>query len=186
VPRWKKNGDQSRRCVATAHKTGRQCEWSALPGKDRCAWHGGGAVVLTGRYSRYLGRTLASAMESMDGETDLTEELRLARTLLGRTLELMQALSEKPLLEMACCREAARLVADVRDVARAVDEQQQRRSITPEQVALVVSNILRVLTKYVGSDVLEAVSRDMRETKWPGGVACLPHREALGECASGS
>lgn len=183
---WSATDGGARRCVGVSHKTGDRCKCSAVPGKDRCVWHGGGAIVLTGQYSKYLGTTLKQAVEGASTDTALVDELRLARGVLARALQLTEAMSERPALEMACLQSVGRMIADVREVAKSIDEQEARRSITPEQVTLVIHNILRVLTRHVTPNVLERVAEEMQGMKWPGGISCLPYEEAIGECISGT
>lgn len=166
-------------CVATSSASGRRCKLQALPGKDRCAWHGGAAPVITGQYSKYLKKTLREAVDEASGDTSLVDELRLARGILTRTLVLAQSVSDRPSLEMACLNEVQRQIADVRAIVEAIDRQNERRSITPEQVELVIGSVLRVLTRHLDQDTLDAVAREMMEMKWPGGVAALPCRTAV-------
>ena len=167
-------------CVATSSASGLRCRLQALPGKDRCVWHGGATPVVTGQYSKYLTKTLRAAVEEASTEVTLVEELRLARGVLARTLQLAEAVADRPTLEMACLGEVQKQVADVRAIVESIDRQNERRSITPEQVELVVGGILRVLVKHVDPAVLDRVAAEMRDMKWPGGVYALPCRTAAG------
>lgn len=166
-------------CVATSNASGERCKLQALPGKDRCTWHGGAAPVITGQYSKYLKKTLRDAVEEASGDTSLVDELRLARGVLTRTLVLAQAVSDRPSLEMACLGEVQKQIADVRAIVEAIERSNERRSITPEQVELVIGGMLRVLTKHLDQDTLDKVAREMMDMKWPGGVYALPCRTAV-------
>lgn len=163
-----------RRCTYI-RSTGERCKKSAIMGKDKCGDHGGLTPVQHGGYSKYLKATMREALaDAANASDDIRDELDLSRALLRRALQLyeraVKQLESRPLSEIAVLRELQEHSKTVSTLAEQQAKIVERRSITPEQVEVVLHGILRVLQRHVSDSVLRSVAADMREIKWPAGV----------------
>lgn len=172
--RFKRGGGTSQagrgRCRARAKHNGERCGNAAVEGKDVCWIHGGRTPVTNGRYSKYLGRSLAQAVEAADPGSSLHEELALQRTLLGRAVQLLEEFAEHPGLELEALGRVQRMVAECRATAAEIARAQERTAIQPEQVEFVLAGLLRVLQRRLTADQLREVADELRDIRWPAGV----------------
>ena len=120
-----------------------------------------------GLYSKYIRTTLGAALSSSD--KSLLSELEAGRAMLVRVLELAESYRGKP-AEFLATDMARRMTDLVRRIALTIAKIEDMRSITPEQVEMVLANITRALSRHVQPDVMSRVLEDLRGMPWPTGV----------------
>lgn len=140
--------------------------------------HGGRTPVKTGRYSKYIKETLASALDA--GSADLSGELGLARAMLDRVSELAVEFrnnGQGTAGEIITTDLARKLLGVTAKIAKTLVVIEQVRSISPQQVELVLGNIVRALQRHVEPDKLKLVINELRSMPWPADIDVVQNEQ---------
>lgn len=163
-------------------KTGERCRNWAAPGFKVCWAHGVGRKDSMRRQRRYMFNseklsTLFERMASDPDRLDLTEELGLLRTILATITERTKKLNASDTASMLM------LAADITRTAGVLSriEKDMESSITIEQIQVIADQFISIVARHVKDNtVLEAIQKDLFETRVPNANGCFDDKSIPG------
>jgi hypothetical protein len=162
-----------KQCNAKSKQTQVRCEYSACEDKDKCRFHGGKTGVVTGIYSKYLTGQLSDAIQAVEVERpQLDSELELLRALLAQTTQFLNLCQSIKVIEQlplwATLLDMIKsLVGEIRSCEETINRMNDRQSITPEQVSIVISSLTKLLVKHVDKSKMKTLSSEFDKIPWP-------------------
>ena len=151
----------SKRCGAKT-RSGKPCRQWAMP-NGRCKMHGGKSIVIHGRYSVAMRRSLSDKLERFEQAPvdDLTNELAMLRALTDEYLSRFETGIKLSANDM---RVLGDFLESVGRMTERISKIRNSTALTAAEVKLLQSGLLAVLAKYVPRDELPNAIRDLRAT----------------------